>query len=95
MPGKDYPAKRDYRAADYLRELRELHGLSPHQLAEAITEIATKSTDGVTYTVSSRTIYRIEEQGQVPTARIKFALASFFDVPMYDIWRHERRRVAA
>lgn len=95
MHGKDYPAKRDYRAADYIRELRESRGLSPTQLADAIAEIATKGKDECPYTVSSRTIYRIEEEGQVPTVRIKFALAAFFGVPMADIWQTARRRVAA
>lgn len=97
MDGKQYPAKQDRRAADYLRELRESRGLSPQQLASAITRIATKTADAHPYTVSTRTIYRIEEEWAVPGPRIKFALAEFFGVPMADIWRpvRSRQKVAA
>lgn len=94
MHGNQYPAKRDYRAGDYIRELRESRGYGVKELAEAIEEIATKSGEP-RYTVSSRSIYRIEEEGQIPGPRIKFALAQFFDVPMSDIWRPVRRKVAA
>jgi ribosome-binding protein aMBF1 (putative translation factor) len=95
MNGNQYPAKRDFRAADYVRELRESRGLGRRDLAEAIETLASKGTDVLPYTVSDRTIHRIEEDGAIPGPRVRFAIARFFDVPMADIWRPRRRKVAA
>lgn len=98
MRGNTYPAKQDWAAADYLVELRESRGLSREALADEITRIATKSNSTIPYTVSARSIYRYEEEGAVPGARIKFALAEFYGVPLVEIWqpvRRARRRAAA
>lgn len=96
MPRKQLPAHQNWRAAEYVQELRVTNGLSRQQLAEAIEEIATKSKDAHRFTVSARSIYNIEERGQEPGPRIKFAIARFFDVPMADIWNSSQRgRIAA
>lgn len=96
MLRKQLPAHQDWRAAQYVQELRETSGLSRQGLADAIEEIATKSNDAHRYTVHPRTIYNIEVRGHEPGPRIKFAIARYFDVPMGDIWQpHTRRRVAA
>jgi DNA-binding XRE family transcriptional regulator len=88
MRGKQYPAHRDWQAADLVRQLREDHGLSPEQLAEKIALLAGKGD--TLYPISSRTIYRIENNGQEPTVRVKFALATVFDRLPSDIWNQRK-----
>jgi DNA-binding XRE family transcriptional regulator len=90
-----YPAQRDWQAADLLQELREDAGLSREALAH---EIAKRAGKNGLYPISAKTIYRIEVQGGVPTARVKFALAEFFGRVPSGIWERptsRRRRLAA
>lgn len=60
-------------------------GLSPEQL-------------GLLVGVSGHTIRRIERDGCVPTPRVQFLLAQYFDLRATDVWRlsnHRQRAVAA
>lgn len=45
--------------------------------------------------VSERTLTRIEEDGAVPTARVKFAIAQAFDMVPSEIWGAVRARALA
>lgn len=84
MP-KTSPRNRSAGAA--IRTLRTLRGLSPEALAMEITLTGAGP-------VSGKTIRRIEF-GAVPTVRIQFALAAFFDKQVTDLWPVAPIRVAA
>lgn len=56
-----------------LREMRINRGLTPEAL-------------GAVAQVSGRTIRRIED-GHLPTVRVMFALASYFEMEVGDLWR--------
>lgn len=93
MSGKNYPRHRDWQASDRVRELRENEGLSRSELAQAIERLASKP--GRPYTVSRKTIDRIEEMGAEPTVRVKFAIARFFELDVTEIWSGNRARTRA
>jgi DNA-binding XRE family transcriptional regulator len=60
-------------------ELRIERGLSPEDLSHEILRAGYGS-------VSGRTIRRIERRGVVPSVRVQFAVARFFDRPVISIW---------
>jgi DNA-binding XRE family transcriptional regulator len=45
--------------------------------------------------VSGHTIRRIERLGAVPTPRVQYALAKFFDLRPTELWQIDRRRAVA
>jgi DNA-binding XRE family transcriptional regulator len=73
---------RDRFAASHLRSLRLDRGMSPEQL-------------GWSTGVSGHTIRRIERLGAVPTPRVQYALAKFFDLRPTELWQIDRRRAVA
>jgi transcriptional regulator with XRE-family HTH domain len=80
---------RDRQAGRLLREWRLDRGLSPEALSWEIRRLRIA-------TVSGRQIRRIEEQGIIPTPRVMFALASFFESKPTEVWTKALRlRVAA
>lgn len=79
---------RNHPAAELLRQMRVDRGLSPETLSKALY------TEGLGY-VSGRTIRRIESAGIIPTPRVQFALAQFFDRAPSQVWLPRRARVAA
>ena len=79
-------ASTDIAAGDMLRQLRTDRGLSPEALSHAL------HMAGLGF-VSGKTIRRIEG-GRIPTVRVQFALAQFFDRVPSQVWV-QRRRVAA
>ena len=81
------PTRRDRDAGRLLREWRLDRGLSPEALSWELRRAKLE-------TVSGRQIRRIEEQGIVPTPRVMFALASYFDARPSEVWR-KALRVAA
>lgn len=93
MRGTRQTVSRDFRAGDELRRLREDHGLSQHDLAVKLVREHPRDSR---YHVSERTIRRIEDNGVIPTVRVKFALAGSFDLLPSALWgAPSRRRVAA
>lgn len=70
-----------------LAELREDRGLSRHDLA---TKMRLDHPRDPRMHASSRTIQRIEEDGAVPTARVKFALSAQFNMLPSEIWGSRR-----
>lgn len=78
----------DHTAASKIRVLREQAGYnSAETLATAIRVAAAKGAEwGRRGTVDAWTIRKIEE-GHVPGPRIRFVLASFFDVEAEEIWQ--------
>lgn len=82
-------SRRDRAAASLLRQLRTDRGLSPESLSYGIH--AAK----LGY-VSGRQIRRIEREGIIPTARVQFAIAQFFDRLPSEVWvQRSRYGVAA
>lgn len=80
---------RDRQAGRLLREWRLDRGLSPEALSWEIRRMKLE-------TVSGRQIRRIEEQGIIPTPRVMFALASYFEAKPTQVWTKAlRMRVAA
>jgi len=79
---------RDQHAGALLEQLRRDRGLSPEGLSHAL------HAAGLGY-VSGKTIRRVEA-GAIPTVRVQFALAQFFDgrVPS-QVWVPRSYRVAA
>jgi transcriptional regulator with XRE-family HTH domain len=71
---------RDIQAGHLLREWRVDRGLSPEALSWELRRMKRE-------TVSGRQIRRIEEKGIIPTPRVMFALASFFDAKPTEVWR--------
>lgn len=76
-------ANRDYAAGERISLLREDRGMSRRDLAMAM-QLA-NPTDA-RMQVSERTLVRIEEEGAVPTARVKFAIAAAFDMVPSQLW---------
>lgn len=80
---------RDWEAANLIRALRvNRAGLSPEQLSPQIRAKGVQSgytADRVS--VSPAEIRLIERTGHIPTPRIKFALALFFDLTPGHIWK--------
>jgi transcriptional regulator with XRE-family HTH domain len=79
---------RDPHAGRLVSALRRDKGLSPEALA---FEIAKR---GGGY-ISGRTIRRIENNGVIPTVRVQFALASFFDMRPSQVWTDRTSRAVA
>jgi hypothetical protein len=79
---------RDRQAGRLLREWRLDKGLSPEALSWEIRRLRIA-------TVSGRQIRRIEEQGIVPTPRVMFALATFFEAKPTEVWMKGLRIKAA
>jgi transcriptional regulator with XRE-family HTH domain len=79
--------RRDKQAGRLLRQWRIDRGLSPEQLSWQLALARSP--------VTGRQIRRIEEGGVVPTPRVQFALASFFDARPTEVWRTPLSRVAA
>jgi transcriptional regulator with XRE-family HTH domain len=71
---------RDRQAAALLRTWRIGRGLSPEQLAWQLAVTGRGH-------VSGRQVRRIEQEGIVPTARVMFALATYFDTTPDRVWR--------
>src|SRR5688572_5738204 len=74
---------RDKRAGQLLKEWRLDKGLSPEQLS---WELYAQGLG----TVSGRQIRRIENTGVVPTPRVMFMLATYFDTTPRSVWRPQR-----
>jgi DNA-binding XRE family transcriptional regulator len=82
-------SRRDRAAAALLQQLRTDSGLSPETLSQGIH--AAK----LGY-VSGRQIRRIEREGIIPTARVQFAIAQFFERVPSEVWvPRSNYRVAA
>jgi hypothetical protein len=81
--------RRDKRAGRALCQWRVDRGLSPEQLS---FELALAK---IPHPPTGRQIRRIEEEGIVPTPRVQFALASFFDARPTEVWHTPLSRVAA
>jgi transcriptional regulator with XRE-family HTH domain len=80
--------RRDRDAGRLLREWRTDRGLSPEALSWELRRAKLE-------TVSGRQIRRIEDTGVIPTPRVMFALASYFDAKPTDVWGRALRRAAA
>lgn len=76
--------KRDRFAASQIRSLRIDRGMSPEQLGHVAG-------------VSGHTIRRIERDAIVPTPRVQFLLARYFEMRPTEVWSpdHGRRAVVA
>lgn len=74
----------DRPAAQLLRELRTDAGLSPEALSQAML------MQGLGY-VSGKTIRRIEHTGKIPTPRVQFSIARYFDRLPSGIWAPRAR----
>lgn len=81
-------ACRDRDAGRILREWRLDRGLSPEALSWELRRAKLE-------TVSGRQIRRIEDQGVIPTARVMFALASYFEARPSEVWRKALKPVTA
>jgi DNA-binding XRE family transcriptional regulator len=73
---------RDPTAGRLLKELREDLGLSRQDMPYAMLRAGIKRD----HIPSIRTIYNVEELGQVPRVRTRFAIAKFFERDMTSIW---------
>lgn len=78
---------RDRDAGRLLREWRLDRGLSPEALSWELRRAKLE-------TVSGRQIRRIEDIGTIPTPRVMFALASYFEAKPSDIWQRSMRHRA-
>lgn len=74
---------RDYAAGQQIATLREDRGFSRRDLSQ---HLATSYPDEPRMQVSDRTLARIEDDGVIPTARVKFALAMAFALSPSEIW---------
>lgn len=81
--------QRDFHAARKIVEFREDLGLSPEDLSYLISSKSPRTP------VSGRTIRRVEAHGAIPTPRVKFGIATAFDLKPSDIWAPVRMRTAA
>lgn len=82
---------RDFQAGALLKELREEMGLSREAMPHAMLRAGIPRE----HIPSVKTIYNVEERGQVPVVRIKFGLAQFFDREVRSIWGRVRVGAAA
>lgn len=74
---------RDYAAGERIALMREDRGMSRRDLCLA-AQLANPRDARMHF--SERTLARIEEEGAIPTARVKFALAAQFDMLPSHIW---------
>lgn len=79
---------RDRDAGRLLAEWRIDRGLSPEALSWELRRAKLE-------TVSGKQIRRIERDGVIPTPRVMFALASYFDAKPSEIWRKHLKAVMA
>jgi transcriptional regulator with XRE-family HTH domain len=80
---------RDKAAGRLIREWRLDRGLSPEALSWELRRAKLE-------TVSGKQIRRIETVGIIPTPRVMFSLASFFDAKPSEVWgRSIRQKVTA
>jgi transcriptional regulator with XRE-family HTH domain len=79
---------RDRDAGRLLREWRLDKGFSPEALSWELRRAKLQS-------VSGKQIRRIENTGVIPTPRVMFALATYFDARPSDVWRKSLRRTVA
>lgn len=85
-------AHRDYAAGEYVFTLREDKGLSRGDFAKAMRLANPRDAR---MQVSERTLVRIEDEGVVPTTRVKFAIAAQLGLVPSQIWGTARPRVLA
>lgn len=85
-------AHRDYAAGQRIAEMREDIGMSRGDL---VLRMRNANPGDPRMHISYRTLQRVEEQGAIPTARVKFALAAAFDLVPSQVWGGARGRVAA
>lgn len=74
---------RDYVAGERIAQMRVDVGLSRRDMTLAMQ---LRHPGDSRMHVSERTLARIEEQGAIPTARVKFALAAQFDLLPSALW---------
>lgn len=79
---------RDPTAARLVRQLRIDRGLSPETLSWAIFESTGER-------ISGRAIRYIEHNGTVPTPRVQFAIASYFERLPSQVWGQSVPRLHA
>lgn len=79
----------DTAAAAQLERLREAAGHSPESLARELQERAKSEGWGRRGAVDAHTIRRIEDFGHRPGTRVRFVLASYFGVPVNEMWRDD------
>lgn len=79
---------RDYGAGEYVSTLREDRGMSRGDLVVAM-RLANPRDPRMQ--VSERTLQRIEDDGAVPTARVKFAIAAAFNLLPSQVWGNRAR----
>lgn len=82
---------RDYGAGERVQEMREDRGLSRDDL---VLRARLDNPRDPRMHISYRTLQRVEEEGAIPTARVKFAIAAVFNMVPSEIWG-SRVRVAA
>lgn len=69
-------------AGQLLKELREAQGLSREQLPHAMLRAGVRR-DCIPCV---KTVYNVEERGQVPRVRLKFGFAQFYERDVAGIW---------
>lgn len=79
---------RDLAAGALIRQWRLDKGLSPEALSWSIAV-------GKLGHISGRQIRRIEEVGIIPTPRVQFALAKFFETTPTRIWEPPKQTAGA
>lgn len=82
---------RDYGAGEMIARMREDRGMSRGDL---VMNMRLANPRDARMQVSERTLARIEDEGAIPTARVKFAIAAAFDMVPSEVWG-ARTRVAA
>lgn len=83
---------RDYAAGELIAAMREDRGMSRGDLVAAM-RLANPRDPRMH--VSERTLARIEDDGAIPTARVKFALAVALEMLPSQIWGAGRRALVA
>ena len=81
---------RDYAAGELIAATREDRGMSRGDLVLAMRN---ENPRDPRMHVSERTLARIEDEGAVPTARVKFAIAAALGLMPSQVWGGGRRPV--
>lgn len=79
---------RDYAAGEMIASMREDRGLSR---ADLVIAMRLANPGDARMHVSERTLARIEDEGAIPTARVKFAIAASLDLVPSQVWGAGRR----
>lgn len=81
------PVNRDEDAGHFLKELREALYIPRDALPQEMRR------KGVPRTLipTCKTVYNVEERGQIPIERYRFGLAQFYGRSVADIWPVTRR----